>query len=542
MDSTWHRPAAGGTAVGLLRECVADVGDQVFLDFGGDTYTYRELWTRVTGYAEGLRKAGVQPDETVVTMLDNNVDAVALWFATNLLGGVWVPINTALKGSFLSHVVADSEARIVVCEAEFVGRFAEHVRDFPCLERMLVRGPVAGDRLERVPLEPLDDYLADAGDGDGDWAHRSAEDTALIIYTGGTTGPSKGCVISNSYVFSAARGFLVQSGRTRDDLNWSPLPIYHFNLVSGTILGTMLLRGSAAIAGRFSVSGFWPEIARTGATVINLLGSMGSLIAQMGDTPEMTSCHGRIRVVHGAPFPPELQRIWRTRFGAEQVGGNTYGLGECFPITTLASGETAPPGSSGKANADDFDVRIFDDADRELPVGDVGEVVCRPRRPGVMFDGYWRRPEALAAVTRNLWFHTGDLGRFDADGYFFFVDRKKDYLRRRGENISSQEMEAVLLVHPGLAEVAVHAVPSELTEDDLKVTAVLAAGAGLTERDLFEWMKDRVPYFALPRYIEFRSALPVSPVGRVHKYALRDEGRTPQTWDREHADVDWDRR
>jgi crotonobetaine/carnitine-CoA ligase len=257
----------------------------------------------------------------------------------------------------------------------------------------------------------------------------------------------------------------------------------------------------------------------------------------------MARCLGRIRIVHGAPFPPELQEVWRTRFGVQQVGGNTYGLTECFPLTTLEMGTAAPPGSSGKANSAHFDVRLFDDHDREVPVGEVGEVVCRPRRPGVMFDGYWRRPEAFATATRHLWFHTGDLGRFDADGFFHFVDRKKDYLRRRGENISSQEVESVVLAHPALSEVAVHAVASEVTEDDLKVTAVRVPDGGeLTEAALFEWLKDRLPYFALPRYIEFRDALPVSPLGRVHKYQLRAEGRTAATWDRESAGVDWARR
>ena len=159
-----------------------------------------------------------------------------------------------------------------------------------------------------------------------------------------------------------------------------------------------------------------------------------------------------------------------------------------------------------------------------------------------MFEGYWQRPEAVAAVTRNLWFHTGDLARFDADGFFYFVDRKKDYLRRRGENVSSQEMEQAILQHDAIREAAVHAVASEVTEDDVKVTAVLADGASLEPIALFEWMKERVPYFALPRYIEFRDALPVSAVGRVHKYKLRDEGCTPSTWDRETAGVSWERR
>ncbi|MBN9109397.1 MAG: AMP-binding protein [Pseudonocardia sp.] len=532
---------AGTTVVALLRDCVDEVGDRMFLDFAGESYTYRELWARATGYAAGLRRAGVGPEQTVVTMLDNNVDAVALWFATNMVGGIWVPINTALKGTFLSHVVADSGAGVVVCEADFVDRFGSELEAMPSVELLLVRGTPAVDRLGRVAVEPLADHLLD-GYGET-WVERRTDDTALIIYTGGTTGPSKGCVISNGYVFSSGRGILSQAGRRQEDLNWSPLPIYHFNLVSGTVLGTMLLRGSASIAKRFSVSGFWPDVERTGATMVNLLGSMGALIAQMDDTPEMARCHGRIRIVHGAPFPTELVETWKARFGVEQVGGNSYGLTECFPLTTLPGGVDSPAGSSGKANSADFDVRLFDDQHREVPVGEVGEVVCRPRRPGVMFEGYWRRPEAFAAVTRHLWFHTGDLGRFDADGYFYFADRKKDYLRRRGENISSQEVESVILGHPGIAEVAVHAVPSDVTEDDLKVTAVLAERTeSLGEAELFEWLKERLPYFALPRYIEFRDALPVSAVGRVHKYRLRDEGCTPTTWDRESAAVQWDRR
>jgi crotonobetaine/carnitine-CoA ligase len=528
------------TVVELLQQCVEDAGDVPFLDFNGEGYTYRQMWDRAASYAEGLRKLGVQADRTVVTMLDNNVDAASLWFATNLLGGIWVPINTALKGTFLSHVVADSAARVVVCESDFVDRFRAELDRLPNVEQILVRGLAEPTSIGAIRVDPLHDILVDGGEQV--WAPRTPDDTSLIIYTGGTTGPSKGCVISNGYVFSSARAFLVQSGRTAEELNWSPLPIYHFNLVSGTVLGTMLLRGSASIAPRFSVSGFWPDMARTGAKMVNLLGSMGSLIAQMDDTPEMAQCHGQIRIVHGAPFPPELQATWRRRFGVEHVGGNSYGLTECFPLTTLAVAEPSPAGSSGKANSDDFDVRLFDDYDNEVAPGAVGEVVCRPRRKNVMAKTYWRRPEAFAAVTANLWFHTGDLARFDEDGYFYFVDRKKDYLRRRGENISSQEIEQALIAHPAVVEVAVHAVPSELTEDDLKVTAVRAPGAAITELELFDWVKERVPYFALPRYIEFRDALPVSPLGRVHKFKLRDEGCTPTTWDREQSGAVWDRR
>jgi len=540
MADVWYTPDEGQSVVGLLRQRAGELGERTFLDFGGDEYSYREVWDRASGYAAGLAKTGLMPDETVVTMLDNNVDAAALWFAANLVGGIWVPVNTALKGSFLAHIVADSGARVVVCEADFLDRIRVELPNLPMLERILVRGLDTASQLGTVSVEPLADYLLEPDETV--YVERVTHDTALIIYTGGTTGPSKGCVISNGYVFSSARGFIEQCGRTEGERNWSPLPIYHFNLVSGTILGTMMLSSSASIAPRFSVSGFWPEMKRTGATVVNLLGSMVSLIARMDDTPEMAACRGQIRVVHGAPFPAELQEIWRSRFGVSLVGGNAYGLTECFPLTTLPAGRPAPPGSSGKVNVSSFDVRIFDDEDREVPAGAVGEIVCRPRRRGVMFDGYWRRPEAYAAVTANLWFHTGDLGRFDEQGFFYFADRKKDYLRRRGENISSQEVEQVILAHDAVAEVAVHAVKSEVTEDDLKVTAVLKQGGRLAEAELFEWLKDRMPYFALPRYIEFRDLLPVSAVGRVHKYLLRDQGCTPTTWDRELAGVTWDRR
>lgn len=540
MIDNWRSHTADETVVGLLHDCVDSVGDQPFLDFSGAVSTYSEVCEQARRLAGGLAALGVGRGDTVVTMLDNSVDAASLWFATNLLGAIWVPVNTALKGNFLAHVVADSQAAVVVCEADFVDRLERLRDDVGHVQHLVVRGP-GGDVAEasegRLTLGELAAHPPIA-----DVVGRGSDDPSLIIYTGGTTGPSKGCAISNGYVFSSARGFLAQSGRTRAELNWSPLPIYHFNLVSGTVLGTMLLRGSAAIAPRFSVSGFWPEVERTGARMVNLLGSMGALIAQMPDTDAMQRCHGQIRIVHGAPFPPALQETWHARFGVPLVGGNTYGLTEAFPLTTLAVGEPAPPGSSGKANDADFDVRLFDDRDREVAPGEVGEVVCRPRRANVMFAGYWRRPEAVAAVTRNLWFHTGDLGRFDADGFFYFVDRKKDYLRRRGENISSQEVEQAVLEHAELSEVAVHAVRSEVTEDDVKLTAVRTEGSQLTERDLFEWLKDRLPYFALPRYVEFRDALPVSPLGRVHKYQLRDEGCTPATWDRDASDVTWDRR
>ncbi len=231
----------------------------------------------------------------------------------------------------------------------------------------------------------------------------------------------------------------------------------------------------------------------------------------------------------------------RTRFGIDTFSG-AYGVTEASLISWQPPGVRNRPNAAGVVNDEYFDVRIFDDDDNEVPADTEGEIVIRPKRPEVMFAGYWGRPEATVETSRNWWYHTGDIGRVDDDRYLYFVDRKADYLRRRGENISSFEVERVLMGHGALADVAVHAVPSDMTEDDLKVTATIAEGSSLTEEELFRWCIDELPYFALPRYIEFRAELPRSPVGRVLKRELRDEGVTDATWDAEAAGITYDKR
>jgi crotonobetaine/carnitine-CoA ligase len=200
------------------------------------------------------------------------------------------------------------------------------------------------------------------------------------------------------------------------------------------------------------------------------------------------------------------------------------------------------PNAAGVINDEYFDVRIFDDDDNELPRNTEGEIVIRPKRPQVMFEGYWGRPEATVGTSRNWWYHTGDIGRIDDEDFLFFVDRKADYLRRRGENISSFEVESIIMGHGAFADVAVHAVLSEMTEDDLKITATIAEGQSITEEELFRWCIDQLPYFALPRYIEFRDELPRSPVGRVLKRELRDEGATASTWDVEKSGITYEKK
>lgn len=522
------------TVVAALDRAVAAHPDRVLLDFGGELHTYAEVDRRSTRLARAFAALGVQAGQTVVTMLDNNVDAVLCWFAINKLCAVSVPINTALKGEFLRHQIADAGAGLVICEASYVDRIAAVSDGIPEVRQVLHRGTAVGPNCGDLPLAPLDDHR---GCIDTPFERKpNPWDLACLIYTSGTTGPSKGCMISYNYMCNLSRLQLRAGPAGADDVTITPLPLFHMNAMCVGVLASILVGARVAFVPRFSVSNFWPEVERSGATIASILGSMGALLANAPDCEAARRCRGQIHTVRGNPFTEEVKKIWRDRFSARQVGGNGYGLTEAAVITSLAGGEFAAPGSSG-VRIPDFDVRIVDDLDRELPAGTPGEIVVRPLRPDIMFMGYWRRPEDTLKLMRNLWFHTGDIGKFDEQGFFYFVDRKKDYLRRRGENISSFEMEAAFARHPALAEVAVHAVPSDKGEDDVKVTAILRSEATLTPEDLFRWAIDAVPYYALPRYIEFRDSMPKNPQGRVLKYQLRDEGKTAATWDQETSGI-----
>jgi carnitine-CoA ligase len=524
-------PGQLDTVTAVLSRAVEQSPDKVFLDFAGETYTYSQVWDLSLRRAAALDRLGVGAGQTVVCILDNNVDAIVSWLAANFLGAVWVPVNTALKGEYLCHQIGDAAAAVVLAESDYTQRVFDIARDLPDLKHVVVRGSIPDSPI--CPVTSFETITPERGLAEP--VAVTPRDLAMLIYTSGTTGPSKGCMISHNYICNVARNTAVM--RNPAFTLWTPLPLFHLNAAGTSVLATAVNQTTVSIAERFSLSRFWSEIKRSGAQQVSILGIMITLIATMPDTPEMAECFGRIEHVGGAPWTPELIDTWKQRFGAGSAGNSVFGLTEASFITSDQQGLTAPLGASGRRN-DDFDVRIVDDNDIEVPDGQAGEIIVRPRRPHVMFEGYWRRPEATMAVMRNLWFHTGDIGRFDADGWFWFVDRKKDYLRRRGENISSYELERTFRTHPDIADVVVHAVPSELTEDDVKVTAVRRDGTDLTEEQLCRWCLDKLPYFAVPRYIEFRAELPRNATGKVLKHHLREEGFTAGTWDITSSDIE----
>jgi crotonobetaine/carnitine-CoA ligase len=517
----------------VFRRAVAAHGDRIFLDVLGDQRSYAQTWHEVCRLAHGLKRLGVKPGDPVVSLLDNHCDAVFAWLAINLVGAISVPINTAYKGEFLRHQAGSAGAAVILAESDYAARVIDIAQQLPDLQVIVYRGdPPAPQSLSQRLLpwrEALvDDQLEDPG------IDIRPSDLALLIFTGGTTGLSKGCMVSHNYACNQARQMLRITARNIDSITWTPLPVFHTNAVLTSLLCNMMVGARVVLYPRFSVSNFWPDIERSRANDVGLLGTMLTLLAQAPHSDAMQRCRGQLRAAFGAPFPPDLQATWSKRFGVGHTVMGGYGLSECAMVTTLAFGTPAAPGSAGMRD-ESFDVRIVDDDDNELPDGTPGEIVVRPRRPHVMFEGYWKRPEDMLRLMRNQWFHTGDIGKFDAAGYFYFVDRKKDYLRRKGENISSMEVENAFSHHPDVHEVAAHAVLSDLSEDELKVTVILKSGSALSEEQLFRWSLDHLPYFAVPRYIEFRKTLPRNPVGRLLKYQLRDEGVTASTWDQMRA-------
>ena len=557
MNSHVWQSGPQSTIPSMFEARLAEDPDGEYLDVCGTKLTAAGLVRSGRRLAAALDDVGSVQHDRVATMLENSPEAVEAWTGIVLGGRIAVPVNTAYKGSYLLHQLADCGAKAVVVASSLAPRLADVAGELPELDHVFVFDDESGDTpggdvgtggalpdLGRIAVHRWTELL-EIEDREPTVTVRPS-DLASFIYTGGTTGPSKGCMLTHNYHEALARQIGICWQRTPEDVVWTPLPLYHFNALTTVVIGTLLYGGRGAIYRKFSVSNFWAEMNRVGATITSTLGTMAYLLAHDADRPEMPrsgrpEANRTLRLLAAAPMPVEVDDVIQKRFGVQTFSGG-YGVTEASLVSWLPPGVTNKPNAAGKINDEYFDVRIFDDEDAEVPLGVDGEIVVRPKRPHVMFEGYWGRPEVTVETSRNWWYHTGDIGQIDDDGYLFFVDRKADYLRRRGENISSYEVESVLMSHGALADVAVHAVPSQLTEDDLKVTATLKEGAELRPEELFEWCVDRLPYFVLPRYVEFRRELPRSPVGRVLKRQLRDEGVTPATWDAEVAGVTYEKR
>jgi crotonobetaine/carnitine-CoA ligase len=509
----------------VLAERARTHGRSPFLELRDGELTYEEVDTTANRVAAGLASQGVDRGDHVAVMLPNSADFVHVIFALARLGAVAVPVNTAYKGDLLRHVLDTSDATALVVDGGYLDHVAAVARRLPDLRFMAVR---AEERLPLdtlgIPLVPFSSLLQHGADPPR--ADVSFSDLQAIMYTSGTTGRSKGAMVPHSLALVCALDSLrFVSGGSRTI--YCPLPLFHAAGLWDGMMSALLSGASIAIVERFSASRFWDDARRFDAeTAMGVFSMIPILLNQPPapddiDNPLHTFYMGK----------SSLDAAFFDRFGAHTV--ETYTSTEAGIGTASPYGEWRV-GSMGRSHDERFEVAVLDEHDRRVGPGQPGELALRPRQPHVITAGYYGRDDVTAACFRNLWFHTGDRAYVDDDGYFYFLDRMTDAIRRRGENISAFDLECEVNLHPAILECAAIGVPSELEEEDVKVVVVRRPGVDLAEEELAAYCMERLPSFMVPRYIEFTPVLPRTPTGKVAKHHLRgegDHGLTSATWD-----------
>ena len=466
-------------------------------------------------------------------LLPNGADFVVTWLALCRLGAVATLVNTALRGPALAHALDLTTAGLVVVDDSLVPSLGPIVAEGTGLDRAVVVGATDGSTtaLTAAGVEVIDHAsLAGAAGrrrlGPPAPTH-TVTDPAMVLFTSGTTGPSKGCVLSHRYAVRQAQLMIEHFGLRPDDVLYSPFPLFHLDASVLTVMPALVLGTTAAIGGRFSASGFWDEVRRFRATVFDFMGATLTMLHKRPPAPDDTD--HPVRLAWGVPVP-EFAPEFEERFGLRLV--EAYGSTDAGVPIYQPLDEPRRPGSCGRA-IPQYDIAVVDGEDREVAAGEVGELVVRPNEPSLISDGYYGQPEATLASRRNLWFHTGDLVRRDAEGYVYFVGRTTDSIRRRGENISAFEVEEVVKLHPLVLDAAAYGVPSELSEDDVMVAVVVRPGEVLAPADLVAFCAERMARHMLPRYVDLVAELPRTPTEKVEKAVLRSRGITPSAWDRE---------
>jgi len=519
--------------VGKLMELKAEKNqDKVAILFEEQKITYNELDRRSNSVASGLSQMGVKKGERAAIMLPNCPQYLYSMLGMGKMGAIIIPVNINLKGEGLAYILNHSEASTLIISQEYLDKYRFVQPELKHVARLVVettgapralklpRGSVLFDELiKSSPQRPQVDL--------------SPLDTLSTMYTSGTTGPPKGV---NQPQFAVILGFGVAATMdyTPEDVLYTCLPFFHANATVLSFMPAMAADATLAVSRRFSASRFWDEVRKYNATEFNALGAMLPIL--MKQPPKPDDRDNPVKLVFSAACPADIWEAFEERFGVEIVEG--YGAVEgCFVINRpTKTGWTRKVGSFGRALDYMNEVKVVDENDNECPPNVVGEMISKPTYIATeQVVEYYKMPEESAEKSRGGWLRTGDLVRRDEDGFFFFVGRKKDYIRRRGENISPWEIETTLAKHPAIMESAAIGVKSELGEDEVKVCVVLKPGASLKPEELLSFCEDRMAYFMVPRYVEFLEELPKTATHRVIKPELQKAGITPNTWDREKA-------
>jgi carnitine-CoA ligase len=509
------------TLPAMLQRQASHHGDRALFKCGGTSWRFDEAPDIAARFAGTLAAADIRPGDRIAIMCSNRPEFLESYLGCAWLGAIAVPINIAARGPQLRHILSNSGARLLVIEADLLEALRHVDLNGVALERIWLIGdgtPTSFDRIAVSGVPPRGNPLPAPAIDPGQ--------TVAILYTSGTTGPSKGVCCPQAQYFWWGYHGIRNLGLREADVLCTTLPLFHTNAL-GTFHQALLTGATLVAETRFSASRFWQTLIGHRATITYVLGAMVPILLSREPSPDERKHSVRLALAPGVPA--QLLTAFEQRTGIRLIDG--YGSTETnFVIGGMLA--EPRPGTMGKV-CGGFDARVIGQNGKDAKDGEPGELVLRSHEPLAFATGYFALPDKTAEAFRGGWFHTGDRAVREADGYYRFVDRLKDAIRRRGENVSSFEVEQVLLSHPDVGQAAVFPVPSELAEDEVMAAIVRRQGSPLTERALCEFCGPRLAKFAVPRFIEFVDELPVTENGKVQKFKLRDRGVTARTWDRE---------
>ena len=519
----------------LIRRFARERGERPFIQFeDGESYTFAGVDRMTDRFANAFSGIGVGFGDNVALMLHNRLEFLWTWFGLNRLGAVPVAINTAYKGAFLTHVLTNVNSKVAIVEPEFLPWLAEIEDSVPALRDVYVTGDldaVSVPAFKNLRVRTFDELRH--GSETPVNVDVSYRDIGMIMFTSGTTGPSKGVLMPHAHLFLFGLSMQSHMQLSDEDRYYICMPLFHAQGSLMQFYGSLIGGCSVVLVKQFKATTWIDDIRKYDATVTNTLGVMSDFVLRQ--PARDTDRDNKLRMLCAVPVVEETLQAFRDRFGVPQFN-ELFGMTECNIPVCRPLDAPDQPGCSGKVWDEYFEVVIADpETDEPLPVGEVGEILVRPKEPFCFMQGYNGMPERTVETWRNFWFHTGDAGRLDERNYLWYIDRIKDTIRRRGENISSYEVEVVLLEYPGIEEVAAVAVKAEEGgEDEVLACIVVEPGAKAPQPEaLLDFCSSRMPYFAVPRYLDFLDEIPKTPSQKIQKNKLRDRGLGASVWDRE---------
>ncbi|MCF8120669.1 MAG: AMP-binding protein [Deltaproteobacteria bacterium] len=509
----------------VLRQKAREFGNRPFLYFEDRTFGYEELDAASDRAAAGLLALGLRMGDKVALMMGNRPEFLFMWFGISKVGAVEVPINVAHRGDILTYMLDKADCRVVIAEAAFLDQLAPAIEGLSKVERLVILDD-PGEKKASLTTLWVDFRKLMDNDGSYQAVDVTWADPFAILFTSGTTGPSKGALMPHNYALFMGELVMGFAEYTESDCLYNALPLFHGNAQLLSAMPALMSGARMVLARRFSASRFWSEVEKYQCTAFNYIGSIIPILLKAA--PKAEDSRNPLRIMVGGGCPEDLFGVVEARFGLSLVEG--YGMSELGLPLGNGPGQHKR-GTIGKPTPG-YQVKVVADNGLEVSPGILGELLVRPEKPYTMMLEYYRMPEETVEAWRDLWFHTGDYVVEDPEGYFRFVDRKKDALRRGGENISSYEVEKIINSHPAVRDSAAIAVKSELAEDEVMVCLELSPDAGLTPEALLDYCQECMAYFMVPRYVRIMETLPRTPTLRVQKAVLRREGITADTWDR----------